>query len=94
MRASAAPRVAPHQFRSTTLLSRGRVGLRVALRGMVSGRLLARRWPRTNMTQIGVRLKGLSDGSGWTKNRGPVTGSVYAACRRRSSGRPEAQRFR
>jgi hypothetical protein len=29
--------------------------LRVALRGMVSGKLLARRWPRTNMTQIRVR---------------------------------------
>ena len=68
--------------------------LRAALQGMVSGRLLARRWPRTNMTQIGVRLKGLSDGSEWTNDRGPVTGSVHAACCRRSSGRPEAQRFR
>jgi hypothetical protein len=26
---------------------------RVAVRGVVSGRLLARRWPRANMTQIG-----------------------------------------
>jgi hypothetical protein len=40
----AAPRVAPHQSRSTALLIRGRVVLRVVLRGTVSGRLLARRW--------------------------------------------------
>jgi hypothetical protein len=34
------------------------VVLGVALRGMVSGRLLARRWPRNYMTQIGVRRSG------------------------------------
>jgi hypothetical protein len=37
----AAPHVAAHQCRSTTLPNRGHVVLRVALPGMVSGRLLA-----------------------------------------------------
>jgi hypothetical protein len=36
-------------------VNRGRAVLRVVLRGMVAGRLLARRWPRTNVPQIGVR---------------------------------------
>jgi TrwC relaxase len=57
----AAPRLAPHQPRSAVLPNRGHVVLRVAWRGMVSGRLLARRWPRTNMAQIAARrIRGLS----------------------------------
>jgi hypothetical protein len=52
-RTSATPRVAPHPSRSTTQPNQGRVVLRVAMRGMVSGNLLARRWPRTNLTQVG-----------------------------------------
>jgi len=44
----ARPRLARDQSRSTTLVKLGRLVLRVALRGVVSGRLLARRWPHTH----------------------------------------------
>jgi hypothetical protein len=55
---SVGPTVTPHQPRSTTQPNRGRVVLRVALRDIVSGKSLARRWPRTmrtNMAQVGLR---------------------------------------
>jgi hypothetical protein len=52
------PRVAPHRSRSTTLPSRDRVVLRVASRGMVSGRLLVRRFRASPCTPQPSWLRG------------------------------------
>ena len=76
----ARPRLAPYQSRSTTLVKLGRLVLRVALRGVVSGRLLARRWPHTHDSgrsgRFGTSLRqGSAAGTASTSSSRPALAS-------------------